>query len=85
MPKSRIRKKSSHTPQTIDVAPLSTIKESPRWLAPLMVAAFLIGLIWIVIFYISGTKYPVPNVGSWNMVLGFIFVGFGFVLATRWK
>ena len=85
MPKSRLRKNRSLTPQTIDRAPLSSIKESPRWLAPVMVAAFLAGLIWIVIFYVSGTRYPVPNIGAWNMLVGFVFIGFGFTLATRWR
>jgi hypothetical protein len=85
VPKSRLRKNRSHASQAIEQAPLDIIKESPRWLAPLMVAAFLAGLIWIVIFYVSGTRYPIPNIGSWNMLVGFVFVGFGFTLATRWK
>jgi hypothetical protein len=85
VPKSRLRKNRSLTPQTIERAPLSGIKESPRWLAPVMVAAFLAGLIWIVIFYVSGTRYPIPNIGPWNMLVGFVFIGFGFTLATRWR
>lgn len=85
MPKSRLRKNRSQTSQAIEQAPLSGIKESPRWLAPVMVIAFLVGLIWIVIFYVSGTRYPIPNIGSWNMLVGFVFVGFGFTLATRWR
>lgn len=85
MPKSRLRKNRSHASLAIEQAPLAGIKESPRWLAPLMVTAFLLGLIWIVIFYVSGTRYPIPNIGSWNMLIGFVFVGFGFTLATRWR
>jgi hypothetical protein len=50
-----------------------------------MVAAFLVGLFWIVIFYITQTSYPVPGIGSWNMVIGFSFIGFGFTLATKWR
>jgi len=50
-----------------------------------MVTAFLAGLVWIVIFYVSGARYPIPNIGSWNMLVGFVFVGFGFTLATRWR
>jgi len=50
-----------------------------------MVAAFLAGLIWIVIFYISSTSYPIPHIGAWNMVVGFGFIGLGFTLATRWR
>jgi hypothetical protein len=49
-----------------------------------MVANFIFGLIWIVVFYISGTAYPIPGIGAWNMLVGFGFVGIGFSLATRW-
>ena len=59
--------------------------ESPSWLAPTMIGAFLIGLFWIVIFYVSQTQYPIPNIGAWNMVVGFAFIGVGFSLATRWR
>ena len=86
MPKSRIRKKRKDNrpaPVAAETNPLEL--ESPRWLAPTMIAAFLIGLFWIVIFYVSQTRYPVPNIGAWNMVVGFAFIGVGFSLATRWR
>ncbi|MFM8843286.1 MAG: cell division protein CrgA [Actinomycetota bacterium] len=86
MPKSRIRKKKKDNrpaPVAAETSPLEL--ESPRWLAPTMVGAFLIGLFWIVIFYVSQTRYPIPNIGAWNMVVGFAFIGVGFSLATRWR
>jgi len=87
MPKSKLRKKvqkaHAHEQDVVDHAP--TLAESPKWLAPVMVAAFLIGLFWIVVFYVTQTRFPIPNIGSWNMVIGFSFVGFGFTLATKWR
>jgi hypothetical protein len=50
-----------------------------------MIGAFLIGLFWIVIFYVPQTLYPIPNIGAWNMVVGFAFIGVGFSLAARWR
>lgn len=58
---------------------------SPRWLAPLMVTFFLIGLLWLVTWYISQRAYPVESLGSWNMGVGFAFILVGFALSTRWK
>lgn len=84
MPISRSRKKERYVPKTAVNAP-ALPKESPRWLAPAMIAAFLIGLLWIVIFYVSSTQYPLPDLGAWNMVVGFGFVTVGFGLATRWR
>jgi hypothetical protein len=89
MPKSKLRRKvaekraykAEHQPEVL--APQKI--ESPKWLAPLMVAGFVIGLLWIVVFYISQTAYPVPGIGTWNMLIGFGFIGVGFVLATRWR
>jgi hypothetical protein len=85
MPKSPIRKKGkAYIPEAVaNAAPVP--EESPKWLAPAMVSAFIFGLIWIVIFYVSATAYPIPNIGAWNMVVGFGFIGVGFSLATRWR
>lgn len=59
--------------------------ESPAWLAPVMIANFLIGLFWIVVFYVTEQRYPVPGIQVWNMVIGFTFIGIGFSLATKWR
>ena len=87
MPKSRVRKKKHDidhsTEKFAHVVPAPT--ESPKWLAPTMVGAFIAGLIWIVIFYISATAYPIPHIGAWNMVVGFGFIALGFSLATQWR
>jgi len=88
MPKSKLRKKvqeqHSHVQEVVDHTPHAPL-ESPKWLAPTMVAAFLIGLFWIVTFYVSQTRYPVPHIGAWNMLIGFSFIAFGFSLATKWR
>ena len=84
MPVSKKRKKDNK-PAVVDVAPLDETIESPRWLVPVMLASFLIGLVWIVIFYMTETLYPIPNIGAWNMLVGFAFIGVGFTLATRWR
>jgi hypothetical protein len=86
MPKSRVRKKDKdNRPDLMAQAANPLPAESPRWLAPTMIANFLIGLFWIVIFYVTQTEYPIPNIGAWNMVVGFGFIGVGFSLATRWR
>jgi hypothetical protein len=86
MPKSKVRKKviEQRATEQVEEVVENEIIESPSWLAPVMVANFLIGLIWIVIFYVSSTSYPIPGIGAWNMLVGFGFVEIGFSLATRW-
>ena len=82
MPESRIRRKSAYTPPPAK-APVRV--GSPPWLAPAMVTLFLIGLLWIVVYYVSQTEYPIDALGPWNMAVGFAFIIGGFALATRWK
>jgi len=88
MPKSKLRKKvqeqHAHDQEIVDHTPSAPL-ESPSWLVPTMVTSFLVGLFWIVIFYVSQTLYPIPNIGAWNMVVGFVFIAFGFSLATKWR
>ena len=85
MPESRKRKKKVDRPVEVQVAPFDESVESPKWLVPVMLASFIIGLIWIVIFYMTETLYPIPDIGAWNMLVGFGFIGVGFTLATRWR
>lgn len=88
MPKSKLRKKveeqRAHSQDVVAHNPAAPM-ESPKWLAPTMVAFFLIGLFWIVTYYVSQTAYPIPGIGAWNMIVGFSFIGVGFSLATRWR
>lgn len=61
--------------------------DSPRWLAPAMVIFFILGLIWIVTYYLAGADVPLmsdlPALG--NIGIGFGFISIGFFLATKWK
>jgi len=83
VPRSRIRRRSPYTP------PAPTQKSvrigSPRWLVPLMVACFVLGLLWVVVYYVSQTDYPIGSIGVWNMAIGFGLIIAGFLLSTHWK
>jgi uncharacterized membrane protein (DUF485 family) len=86
VPKSRIRKKENFTPPPEKKATEINLGSSGgRWVAPLMLAMFLIGLAWIVLFYVTQSKLPVEAFGSWNIVVGFGFIAVGFVVSTQWK
>jgi hypothetical protein len=45
----------------------------------------LLGLAWILTYYISGTGWPVPPLGAWNIGVGFAIMFVGFLMTTRWK
>lgn len=58
---------------------------NPRWFVPLMLAFFVLGLLWIVVFYLTQMAYPIPNINYWNLVIGFGLLMVGFGMTTRWK
>jgi hypothetical protein len=52
-----------------------------------MLTLMIVGLLWIVVFYLAGNQVPVmKNLNNLeNILIGFGFIGIGFGLATRWK
>jgi Cell division protein CrgA len=53
-----------------------------------MLSCFLFGLIWIVVYYVTGQDPVVPvikDLGQYNLVVGIGFMAVGFVYATRWE
>lgn len=84
MPKSRIRKKSDYTPPTT-AATAVKLKSGHGFVAPLMLGLFLIGLIWIVVFYVTNAQWPIGALGNWNILIGFAFIAGGFGVSTQWK
>jgi Cell division protein CrgA len=82
VPKSRVRKKAVYIPPPRS----ARSRVSPAWLAPTMVACLVIGLAWIAVYYITnGTVAGMSTLGDWNMVIGFVLIIAGVVLATRWR
>ena len=59
--------------------------KNPAWFKPIMFGLMLVGLIWILVYYISGTGWPVPPIGPWNIAVGFGIMFAGFLMTTRWK
>ena len=83
MPRSRVRRKAAFTPPS--TAPKQTSRLPSRWVAPLMVFFFLLGLVWIVVWYIDPNLPVLSSIGSWNLVIGFALLMVGFGFATRWR
>lgn len=63
---------------------------SRQWVLPAFITLGLLGVMWLVVFYITtavGIQVPVmSDLGQiWNMVIGMTALAGSFVLATLWK
>ena len=50
-----------------------------------MLGSLILGLVWIIVFYVSQQSWPIGGIGGWNLVVGFAFVVGGLGLATKWR
>jgi hypothetical protein len=87
VPKSKVRKKSVYTPpEGVQSGQSRALQPSPRWYAPVMVALMLLGLLWIVVFYVAGERIPfMASLTAWNFAIGFGLMVAGLVMSMRWR
>ena len=91
MPKSKVRKKSVYTPPegSADAKGGRAARvagPSPRWYAPVMVTLGLLGLFWIVVYYVAGDRIPfMVSLGAWNFLVGFGAMVAGLIMSMRWR
>ena len=88
MPKSKVRKKTAYGPAVAGASgPTSKqVKPSPTWYPIVMAALLVIGLAYIVVYYMAGESVPVmSHLGSWNFAVGFAFLIVGLGMAVRWR
>jgi len=83
VPKSRVRKKTVYTPPPPKSA---RRKVSPPWVGPTIVGCLILGLAWIVVYYVTqGSVAGMSTLGAWNLVIGFVLIIVGVTLSTRWR
>lgn len=75
--KARGADSDSSTPR--DQAP------NPVWFKPIMFGFMLVGLLWIITFYVSAGVLPIPGINASNILIGFGLMFVGFLMTTRWR
>lgn len=72
-------------PPKVRAAKSSSESPNPAWFKPVMFGFMLLGLAWIIVFYISQATLPVAVLGQWNILVGFGIAFIGFLMTTRWR
>lgn len=58
---------------------------NPVWFRPVMFGFMIVGLAWIIVFYLSNQQWPIPSLANWNILIGFGIMFIGFLMTTRWR
>lgn len=58
---------------------------NPVWFKPIMLGLMVLGLLWVIVFYLSNQSLPIPGIQGWNLVIGFGIAFIGFLMTTRWR
>lgn len=89
MPESKVRKSAAEKKRRR--APDRSKKSarapgSRRWVPPTFITVGLLGVAWLITYYIAGTSIPfMAALGNWNVLIGMGGMAAAFVLATLWK
>ncbi|MFI8413251.1 cell division protein CrgA [Paeniglutamicibacter gangotriensis] len=85
MPESKTRRKNPKPQGGGGAGAAAYDKPLPKWYKPVMFGLMLLGLVWIITYYISQTLFPIPGIGGWNIVIGFGVAMVGFFMTTGWR
>ncbi len=50
-----------------------------------MFGFMLLGLLWLVVYYVSNQQLPVKDLREWNIAIGLGIAFIGFLMTTRWR
>ncbi len=97
MPESPVRKDAASKKNAEKKADISkersdrqarrkAMADSRSWVAPTFVTVGLVGVLWLILYYIASPYIPfMAALGGWNMLIGMGLMAAAFAIATLWK
>jgi hypothetical protein len=90
VPESRVRKSADTKKKQKATAEAKPKKikapSSRRWVPPTFITVGLLGVAWLIVFYIAGAQIPfMAALGNWNILIGMGGMAAAFGIATLWK
>lgn len=59
---------------------------SRRWVPPTFITVGLLGVAWLITYYIAGLSIPfMSDLGNWNILIGMGGMAAAFGIATLWR
>jgi hypothetical protein len=90
VPESRTRKSADEKQKVKKQRAAKTTKikapSSRRWVPPTFITVGLLGVAWLIVYYVAGTAVPfMSDLGNWNILIGMGGMAAAFGLATLWR
>ena len=90
MPESKVRKSAEDKRKLRErgAAKPKKIKapSSRRWVPPTFITVGLLGVAWLITYYVAGPLIPfMSDLGNWNILIGMGGMAAAFIIATLWK
>lgn len=90
MPESRTRKSAEQKQKLKNQRAAKPKKtkapSSRRWVPPTFIAVGLLGVAWLVVYYVAGPSIPfMSDLGNWNILIGMGGMAAAFGIATLWR
>jgi hypothetical protein len=92
LPKKRSLKLPKRKAKIEKVAKTKSSEDAlnPVWFKPVMFGFMIVGLFWIITYYVTSAQFPLGaatplNLSNWNILIGFGIAMVGFMMSTRWK
>lgn len=93
MPESKVRpeaKKKAQAKNRTKVEERRAEKKAApvdrSWVPKVFVPLFLLGVLWLIVYYIAGNQIPgMKDLGDWNVLIGMCLMAAAFGVATLWK
>ena len=58
---------------------------TPTWYKAIMLGLMIVGLLWLIVYYLFQGAYPVPGIGTWNIGVGLVLMMAGLIMTTKWR
>lgn len=89
MPESKVRKSAVEKKQRSAADKPKKTPRAPgsrRWVPPTFITVGLLGVAWLITYYIAGPSIPLmSDLGNWNVLIGMGGMALAFIIATLWK
>lgn len=60
-------------------------EQTPLWYRVIMFSLLAVGILWIIVFYITQGLFPIPDLGMWNVSVGVGAMMVSMLMMTRWR